>query len=345
MLLQSVGIQSPSSVGGGQYSLNLYFEDTSKAKFVNIDDVLTDTGLNTYKVVSFTAPFSNGGLMTVEATGTDILPVQDTGFDSSFQTPNQVNLRPIMQTSGNITAPTIYNATNYEYQLSGGWASSENANLAVIGDRVVDSVGREFQISYLGPTRFAEPFRVVEAEKIGEAPTAGQATLYRPTGNFNFFQGTELTDPARTNIYNRDKVLIDLSLGQGGSVEPAKTYTNNTGTLMSAGRIVRKGSTATSMQYADWTDEDTTKALGILLADTADGVSGNVKGFGLIESGVITSEDFIEAALPSDNSRVYLGSVDGKLTITPPTPGDAFTVFLGIWDNGQLDLAIDNLGT
>lgn len=115
---------------------------------------------------------------------------------------------------GNIST---YSGQNYEYSLQGSWSDSVQALNAIIGDRVVDGNGKEFEITSFGSPEKFNLFRAKEVEAVGQPPVSGEATLYRPTDSFKFFQGRELGDFAFTTIMNRDKKLIDLNLVAGGS--------------------------------------------------------------------------------------------------------------------------------
>jgi hypothetical protein len=226
MLSQSVFIFDPSSIGGGLYTLKLYFNDTSKAPFLATGDYIEDTATNRYEVTAGTFPFTDGSTITVQFVDNDVLPVEDTDYNSACYTPGQIDYAPAVKTAGAIYNPVLYNTTNYEYSLEASWDLGSEAAKAEVGDSIVDQLGKEFVITYLDPAqRFSVAFRVQEKEKVGSLPFSGSATLYRPTQNHNLFQGDPITDAARTTIRNRDNVLVDTNLGSSGGGE-ANTATN-----------------------------------------------------------------------------------------------------------------------
>jgi len=226
MLSQSVFIFDPSSIGGGLYTLKLYFNDTSKAGFLATGDYVKDTVNNRYEVTAGTFPFVDGSTLTVQFVDNDVLPVEDTDYNSTCYTPGQIDYAPAVKTAGAIYNALLYNTTNYEYSLEASWDLGAEAAKAQVGDSIVDQLGKEFLITYIDPAqRFSVPFRVQEKEKVGQIPFAGAATMYRSTQNHKLFQGNPITDAARTVIRNRDNVLVDTNLGSSGGGE-ANTATN-----------------------------------------------------------------------------------------------------------------------
>lgn len=211
MLATNVYIWGPATTGvAGEYTLSLYFQDSTKEKFLNIGDVVKDTALNEYEVISATLPFNSGGTLTVRALTTEVLPVQDSGYDSIIFTPGQIDFSTNVKTSGVISNANLYYGPDYEYEVSVTWNDSNAANDAVVGDRIVDSNGVVYEISHIDATyRFDSPCRVIEVDREGKTPKDGNGTLYRPASNYKFFQGTELTDPARTIVFNRDSAYLD----------------------------------------------------------------------------------------------------------------------------------------
>jgi len=227
MLLEKVFVFNPASLGGGSYTIDLFFSNPAKAKYLAIGDQVQDTNTNRYQITSATFPYQDGTTVTFSFVDNDVIPLLDSGFDSVAFTPGQADLRPAMRTAGSAGSFIIFDSTNYEYEGLFSPTISVEANKAVVGDSIVDSNGKEFVITFIdGASRFNINIRMQERDKVGEFPSGGDGTLYRSSTNRNFFQGTEITDPARTNIFNRDKVIIDLNLGSGGGGGEANTSSN-----------------------------------------------------------------------------------------------------------------------
>jgi len=315
MLATSVYIYNPSSLGGGQYNVEVYVNPSSKAKYLNIGDYLKDTAGNEYEVQSFNSPFADGGVITVSFVTSDVIPVEDADYNSSWYTPGQVDLRPAVQTGGEIRAPVLYSAPNYEYTILATWTNSAQANKAAVGDRIVDSQGYEFEISFLDPTsRFTANIRVVEIEPIGKPPVAGGATMYRGTPNRNFYQGGELTTAARTAIRNRDSQLVDQALigsgGGGGGALTKLMESGHTGTI-AAGVPIAKLSNGKIIPADSDGVGGAQQLIGITQEQILLGGVGSVYLFGQNVAGVITGLGF------AVGEEVYLAETAGTYTNDP----------------------------
>ena len=221
MLNTPIGILNPISLGGGQYQFSIYFQDGVKAKYLRIGDYVKANNGNEYEIISWTSlpdDFISGNNVITTYITVDSTPPADTSYNSLVYTLNQKNYEPELQTSGQIGNISPYSGQNYEYTIGGSWVDNVQALTAAVGDKIVDANGKEFKITYLSGNKFDDPFRVKEVEKIGQSPISGQATLYRSTKDYNFYQGSELTNQARTNIFNRDKILIDEYLALGAEL-------------------------------------------------------------------------------------------------------------------------------
>ena len=211
MLRTGCFIDNPTSTGGSNYSLQLYFGTVSQAKYLNVGDRIQDSASHQYEVIGATLPFTDGGTISVTALGGAGSPTQDLDYNSHIYTPGQAQLYPDFKTAGEISSSSVYNATAFEYTIATGWTSSSDANKAAIGDYIVDSTGKAYEITYIDPVnRFNVSIRATEVDRTGAAPSAGTATMYRPTGTRKLFQGTELTTAARNVIKNRDSAYLDL---------------------------------------------------------------------------------------------------------------------------------------
>ena len=329
MLSTPAAVFAPSSLGGGQYSFQLYINPSSKAKYLNVGDYVRDNTGNEYEVVSFTSPHTDGAVVTTNFVTSDTIPIQDAAYDSTWYTPNQVDYRPLMQTSGGLGSPILYDAPNYEYTIFGSWVSSSEANKAEVGDRIVDSNGREFEISFLDPvSRFNVDIRVIEVEKEGIAPIGGNATLYRPTLNRSLFQGTEITTTARTAIRNRDNVILDsIQSSSGGSGSLLKEMENGHTATISAGTAVAKKSDGTVIP-ADSDGVGTQQMIGICFSEITVGSVGDIYLFGQNIPGVISGLGF------SVGDEIFLSETAGQLTNDPNsfTGDDDSIIKVGIAD-------------
>lgn len=320
MLSTPVGIFAPSSSGGGVYTFQLFFQSAGSAPFLRVGDYVKDTAGNQYEVTTWVgspSDFSSGAVVTTTFVDTDVLPVADVGFTSTVFTPSQVDVRPAMQTPGSIFSISLTSGQSFEYELSATWTVNSEALKAVVGDRVVDSLGKEFEITFLDPSLFTVPFKMKEVEAEGISPAVGIATLYRQTDNEDYFQGSELTDPARTNIFNRDKFLIDARLkelaaaiaGGGGTGDAVEvTRTNGSGSAMSKLLPVR-ANTSGELDTVDPTIEAEALAiLGITKESILSGATGQVVSHGRVND-VTTSAVFGDA--------VYLSKTGGVTNVQP----------------------------
>lgn len=318
MLPTSVFIFDPKFVTGNTYTIELFYNPASKAKFTNHGDVIEDTIGNQYQIAGSTSlPVSDGDLVTVTALTNNVLPVEDADYDSTIFTPGQLKLTPDVRTAGELSGPSVFSGPDYEYTVTCTWTVSAEANKAVVGDRVVDASGKEFELSFIdGSSRFLVPCRIKEIDRVGELPVTGNATLYRTTPNEGFFQGNELTDAARTIIRNRDMFLIDAVLqssGSGASNALEKEMTNNTGGQVNKLTPVRVNSSG-ELDLIDPSVEDEALAtIGIIKANISDSAAGIVVLSGILED-VTTS-----IAIGSD---VFL-SKTGTITDSEPEIGVA----------------------
>lgn len=241
VLSTQVSIQSPSQISGNRYTANLVFLDSVMAQFINLGDVVRDSANNEYSVIEpTTLPFSSGGLAVLSPIMQSVIPVGDSGwnFDGSIYTPNQVDVRPI-RTTGEIQDVSPFYGPNHEYTISAYWLDPIQESKCTVGDRIVDSNGKEFQITWIDPdNRFSVPFVAKEVEREGVMPSFGTCTMYHPTSVYNFFQGTaDIPLSALLNILNRDSFVVDRKSQRGDFQQIYHTLT--------AGEITSKSLTIT----------------------------------------------------------------------------------------------------
>lgn len=330
MLATSAAILSPTSQGGGQYQFSLFINPSAKAKYLNVGDYIKDATGNEYSILSFTAPFSDGGTVTAQYVTSDVLPNEDSDYDSVWYTPGQDNLRTIVKTDGGIASQSIYDAVNYEYSVEASWFNSQQANLADVGDRIVDSLGYEFEITFLDPVnRFTVAFRAKEVERIGQVPTVGTATLYRPTGNLGFYQGTGLGATALNAIRNRDNSIAENSFAGGTAVPQSKQMVNGSGSPIAANVMVSKKSDG-SIVVADSDSVDGQQPVGVTAESIANGSSGTVITFGPNIPGILTGLGFISG------QTIYISETGGLTNDSGSFTGlDDSVIKVGIADSGE----------
>ncbi|TFH24278.1 hypothetical protein E4G67_02165 [Candidatus Bathyarchaeota archaeon] len=238
MLPQAAFLLNTSGGSGlGLYQIDISFSTTSKAQFLAPGDTVTDKNGSIYSVnspsgwVGYPANFSNAGTANVVPVTIDVSPANSLALgDATIQTPGQIDVDAQVQTVGSISSSALIEGRTYKYQVSAGWSIGSEANKAEVGDGIIDNAGKVFIITALSgqPGAFSFPFNVVEADKIGDAPNAGNAYLYRGTPNFKFYQGEYLSQLAEDNVRNRDEFITDINLGAttaGASVTGVPTTT------------------------------------------------------------------------------------------------------------------------
>lgn len=152
--------------------------------------------------------------------------------------------------------------------------------------------------------------------------------------------GLWIDNAGQLNHYNKDtESSAPISTGESS----LKPYVNPNITTMLKGSMVRILSPG-QMVNADYGTEENSRGIGILLEDTVQAASKNVRRFGAVVPGIITAGNFVEANLPPDNARIWLHA-NGKLTVSPPPKGSGKSqTVVGIWDQGGLILQIFFLG-
>jgi hypothetical protein len=144
-----------------------------------------------------------------------------------------------------------------------------------------------------------------------------------------FFQGTEITDPARTTIFNRDKVIIDQNLGSGSSSVDrfVKEMENGSGVTIPALTPISKLSDGTIVA-GDSDSANGQNFIGFTLVEIADGARGNCLLSGPNVEGAVSGLGFA----PGD--EIFLYETTGQLTNNPDsfTGNDDSIIKLGIAD-------------
>jgi len=321
MLETKVFIDSASSIGGGEYSFDLYFQALNQAKYLNIGDYVRDTADNEYEIISLAStPHVDGSSVTVYYITEDVIPVNDSDYNSEAYTPGQVDVRPPMRTEGVLNSATVYDSQNYEYSISASWGSFAEEEKAIVGDSVVDFSGKEYEITFIDATdRFTVPFRAKEVHKEGISPALGDCSLYRATPNLGAFQGTPISDPSRTIVRNRDDFLFDSKFKEledsVNAIESASSseaeLTNETGSTIIALTPVCSLGTGNISPITVSTESQAKATVGITKEDITTGNSGKVVTSGLMRD-ITTSFDF--------GDLIYV-SKSGTLTDTAPEIG------------------------
>lgn len=122
-----------------------------------------------------------------------------------------------------------------------------------------------------------------------------------------------------------------------------KSYVNATGASLLKGRAIRKF-TDRNVGYASNTSQAAASVVGIVLDDAADGENVQVKKHGVVPASAFNTSSFVEGSLPAEGSWIWLGT-NGQLTITAPAEGSGlWSMFIGFWDEGELDMNITPWG-
>jgi hypothetical protein len=347
MLPTNVGILTPVSIGGGQYTFSLFFQTASQPKFLNIGDYVRDSASNEYSIVALSSsPFSNGGTVTVQFVTSDTLPVGDSGFDSTAFTPGQVDVRPPMLTAVFTTAAAISDPQAYEYDVQVSVVNLLEANKAAVGDSFVDLQGKEYVLSFIDPIdRFNVPFKVVERYKEGITPSNGDGAFYRATTNYDLFQGTEIIDPARTVIRNRDNFNIDAALldiqNQIGSSNAgvSSTLENNTGATIIKATPVCVDSLGDISTIDVSVENEATATIGVTSQDITDGNSGTIVTAGKVVD-ITTAASFDDTVYVSKSGT--LTNVKPDIGVSGFAEGD-FVISLGVISKNESNPALKDL--
>lgn len=348
MLSTSVGILNGTSIGGGNYTLDLFFQDGAKAKYLRVGDTVKDKNNNEYAVTTWAvspSDFVSGGQVTVSFVTVDVAPATSAGFDSEVFTPGQVDARPAVKTSGTLSSPSVFSGQNFEYTVSANWDDGVEASQAVVGDSVVDSEGKEFEITFIDPGGFSQPFRVTESLKEGQAPTPGSASLYRSTVNFDLFQGTPISDPARTVVRNRDDFNIDAALkslqDQIGSSNAgiSSSIENNTGQTIIKSTPVRLNSFGDIATIDVGVEDEALATIGLVSADIADGASGTIVTAGKVTD-ITTTATFDDIMFVSKSGS--LTNVKPDIGVSGFVAGD-FVIAVGVIAKNESNPSLKDL--
>ena len=217
----SVGILS---AGGSSpnYTFNLLFQDGNDAKFLRVGDHITSSATGDRYQIStwagYPSDFVSNTQVTATAVDNDVVPTNDTGFDSLANTPGQLHPFPTVQDEGVVGNISIYSGQDFEWTCEYAPTDNVEAQKAVVGDFIADKNGRAFQISFLDPTnRFNDPIRVVEQDAIGEPPVGGIASLFTATPNLELFNGSEINALAHNALTNRSRYIVDQQPSGGSS--------------------------------------------------------------------------------------------------------------------------------
>lgn len=123
-----------------------------------------------------------------------------------------------------------------------------------------------------------------------------------------------------------------------------KGYQNNTGVVISKGRVVTKDGSG-KIKYASNASELLSNTIGVVLANIAHSATGYVQREGWVESSIFDTGCFVEASLPSDGVAVWLGDSNGQMSVSPPAVNSGKRLLrLGIWDDGGLLWQIRDFG-
>lgn len=322
-LNQKVYIFSPSSGGEGNYTFSIFLQNGSFEKYLKQGDFVQDTAGNRYQITTwsgFPNDFSDGNTVTTTFVDTDVLPVEDVNFDSDWFTPDLEDIRPPLQTDGNLSNISIFSGQNFEYTVTATWDSSPEAFKAQVGDHVADSSGTVYEITFIDEVdRFSVPCRMKEVEEYGNPPNSGTATLYRPTPLQGLFTGKQFSQTQITAVRNRDNYITDdnasTSGGGGGgaslSFEATCTASENVGdaVYLSGPNTVSK---------ANASDISTAPVIGFI-SEKQNATTCIVQ-----TEGELTYPGSLVA-----DTVYFLDTTNGSITSTPPTGSGTILQELG----------------
>lgn len=323
-------VSVPDGVDLSNIRRGFYFRDVDNNEFLIYGGVNNELG-------------SKGFLIdvgqTVNTTGNCYIFTQDfieTGIDGSWV--NQIQARKIIA-SGSVLTFRINPITAFGSGTTtggGGGGSTTLQGAYNTGRTITTTTGNPVEIS--GPAG-QKLFKVngdmdvsgvVDPKGITLTP---QATNPAPGQNCLWLKNTgEMT--FSNTISGQDEAV------GGGQSLLTGAYGNSSIAQIKKGRVIRK-SAATSVEYSDNSSYVNAAAIGISLADTNSGDQVSFQRGGRIPSGIITASCFAENVLPAEGTWIYLGDSEGLLTTSPPVPLSGLKqVFLGVWDNGSIDLRV-----
>lgn len=312
-LNQKVYIYQPISLGSGNYRFNMYLQNPSFEKYLQVGDYIKDTQNRRYEITTwqgYPSDYADGLTVTTKFIDTNVLPTEDSDFNSDWFTPNLVDLRPPLQTNGDLSNISLYSGQNFEYNVTATWESSVESAKAIIGDHIADSSGTVFEITYIDLTsRFAVPCRVKEVEKYAKFPQAGSATLFRPTPLSKLFTGKEFSVNQINAVRNRDNYLTDgaSSGGGGGGGTASLTFTASCSISESVGDAVYL-SAQNTVARANATTSVTAPVIGFIVEKPT------------ASSCVVQTEgEFTYPSTLVAKTTYYLNTVSGAITSTPPS--------------------------
>ena len=321
-MLRAACTITASGGGPGTYTATVLFSDAGQAPFVRVGDTFEDKDGNRYSITDWTgspADFSSGSTLTVTFIDVDIAPATFGGFgNAGVYTPDQIDVRPGVQSAGLINSQSLNSGQNYLFDLTCSWFDSASASLAAPGAHIMDSAGKTYVITVTNAG--ATSVTVEEYVKEGTSPVLGAATLFNPTSNLSLFQGTPVSDPARTFARNKDDFYIDAKLteleglvggGSGSGSVLKKTVTNSSGSPL-AQYVAVATNVSGSIALIDLSSEASVKGFqGITSVAIADTASGEIVTYGRLEN--------VSTGL-SLGDPLYVAK-DGTLTSTAPEIG------------------------
>mgnify|MGYP003146574639 CR=1 FL=1 len=194
--------------------------------------------------------------------------------------------------------------------------------IAVPADRSLAYVDGQFKLNELTISSYTHPNHSGEVTSVADGAQTVQSSAIT-----NRTEITSLVD-ADVLLVSDSQDSNNLKKAKIGNVAmPARFSTENKeGATIEAGQIVATHSSGTGVVLANATDTSV-PAVGLMRAQTADTVSGDVQTDGVYELSDWTN--VIGATTLSAKAKYYLDTTDGLLTATPPSTSGNIVQLVG----------------
>ena len=351
MLATKCYVYDGVSLGSGEYSFKLYFDDGGLARFIRQNDIVQDSKGDKYKIlnwIGFPANYENNQIITAHYLTNDILPTEDIGPNSIVYTEGELDIRTPLITSGVCSNINTFSYANFEFSGIFVWDNNLEQLKSEIGDYISDINGKLYKIKDFGSPRWTNAI-VEEVDKEGKQPGAGGAFLFRPTENFDLYFGGKLNDAQLMSLMNRDNFLIDhyASIGgKGGSgIFVLDVVPTSTGII--SGKEYEEGTVPVDINLTRAKSD--TNSIRVVVGMNGDGDSysptATINGTSVVLSETTTKRWFVGYAdiniIPGDNyvlAEASTGSTDSCWVELMGRGPNVLSATFGAYPNDQTEL-------